>query len=150
MKGKYFNMSFWEKSTFAVLAGIVLVYGWYGLQVMALVNSDNTDLSAIRWLIFVTIVALIVIVAGAHIIIAIIEKKYFGEIDDGYDEREQLIEHRSNSTHTYTLSAGVVITIGFALYGASMFTIVNMLIGFHAVADVVKLSTKLIEYRRGM
>ncbi len=143
-------MSFWEKSTLAVLAGIVLVYGWYGMQVMALVSSGDTDLSAIKWLIFVTIVALIIIVVAAHIVIAILEKKHFGEIDDGYDEREQLIEHRSNSTHTYTLSAGVVITIGFALYDASMFTIVNMLVGFHAVADIVKLSAKLIAYRRGM
>jgi ABC-type amino acid transport system permease subunit len=109
-----------------------------------------TSLSAIKWLIFTTIVALIIIVAAAHIIIAIIEKKHTDEIDDGYDEREQLIEHRSNSTHTYTLSAGVVITIGFALFDASMFTIVNMLIGFHAVADIIKLSAKLIHYRRGV
>lgn len=143
-------MSFWEKSTLAVLAGIVLVYGWYGFQVMGLINSGETDLSAIRWLIFTTIVALIVIVAAAHIVIAILEQKQRGEIDDGYDEREQLIEHRSNSMHTYTLSAGVVITIGFALYDASIFTIVNMLIGFHAAADIIKLSAKLIDYRRGV
>lgn len=150
MKDGEFNMSFWEKSTLTILASILLVYGWYGFQVFGLISSGNTDLEAIRWLILITVIALVVIITGGHIIIAVLEKKHSGEVDDGYDEREQLIEHRSNTRHTYVLSSGVLVTIGFALFDASMFAIVNILIGFHALADVVKLGAKLIDYRRGV
>lgn len=143
-------MSFWEKSTLATLIGVILIYGWYGFQVLSFGGDEPLQLSDIRGTLLVTVIALVVLLVAAHILIAVIAKLRDGEIADEGDERDEIIRLKGTAIHDYVLSAGVVITIGFALFDATPFTLVNMLVGAIVLADIVHFSTMLVYYRRGI
>jgi len=143
-------MSFWEKSTLVTLAGVILVYGWYGFQVLGLSNGEPMQLADIRGTLLVTVIALVVLLAAAHILIAVIAKHRDGEVGDEGDERDDIIRLRGNVKHDYVLSAGVMITIGFALFDATSFTLVNLLLGSIVLADIIMAVTMLLDYRRGV
>lgn len=148
-------MSFHEKSNVTMLVAIVLVYGWYFLQMIGIaqhapVHEGLVALGTIAPVFAVTVVVLVVISIVAHIAIVVYEKRTYGVVDDKMDERDRLIELRGESRGGVVVSFGVLIAMGMLLIGNSAFLIANTLLAFLVVSEIVKGVSKLLDYRRGV
>lgn len=148
-------MSFHEKSNIAMLAAVVLVYGWYFMQMIAIaghapVEEEVVAFGTIAPKLTITVILIVVISIVAHVAIAVYEKQAYGQVDDKMDERDRLIELRGESRGGVIVSLSVLIAIGMLLIGNGTFWVANTLLAFLVVSEIVKGVSKLIDYRRGV
>lgn len=148
-------MSFHEKSNITMLIAVVLVYGWYFMQMIAIAGHAPVEQGLVAFgtiapMLTITVVLLVVISIVAHVAIAVYEKRAYGQVDDKMDERDKLIELRGESRGGVIVSFGVLIAIGMLLIGNGTFLVANALLAFLVVSEIVKGVSKLIDYRRGV
>lgn len=130
-------MSFREKSAWISIVAIVLVYGFYGFQ---LLHRVPTRLGVVAMLIGSTILMIIVSVVG-HILVA---RRV--EIPD---ERDRLIDARSTRFGYHAMAAGVWGLIFLALAAPQPAVVAYGALGAFILAELVRLGAQLVMYRRG-
>lgn len=139
-------MSFQEKSNLAVLAAVSLVFGGYFglvLPVMA-VNGVTPPAAMVGGVLAVMTVALIVLLVVAHILIAALAPKEAGR----EDERDRVIEMRSDARASYVLAAGVFAAMAMLWLEMPPFWVANALLGALTASEIVKGVLRAVAYRR--
>jgi hypothetical protein len=138
-------MSFREKSAWAAL---VTYGGVYGLYFTALANAWDAQWSQglSIGLMAAAVVALVVIATGLTIVAAILSPK---DANAPADERETLIELKSERVASYTLSVSVVCLIGALLIGWNPFLVANLLLASMVLSELVKALSQILSFRRG-
>jgi len=138
-------VSFREKSAWIAL---VTYGGVYGVYFVALTQGWDE-----RWgqglsigLMVAAVVALVVIATVLTIIAAIFSPK---QANAPADERETLIELKSERWASYTLSVGVVCLIGALLVGWNPFLVANLLLASMVLSELVKAIAQIAYFRRG-
>ena len=79
-----------------------------------------------------------------HVAVAIVSRT------DGRDERDRLIEWRAESNSSWILGAGVVMAICGLIVSVDAVWIAHFLLVSLLIAEVAKLGSQLVYYRRGV
>jgi len=138
-------MSFREKAAWIAVLAYALVFGGYFYSLW-----QSWD---VRWgaglslgLMVGAVVMLVIITAGLTIIVALLNPK---EADAPADEREKLIELKSERIASYTLSALLICLIGTLLVGWNGVLVANLLLGAMVIAELAKALAQIAYYRAG-
>jgi|ERR1700733_1155934 len=129
-----------EMSLSAQIAAIVLVYGFYGVQLR---GQSLTPLTAVATLIGITVL-MILISIGAHITISL----YAGP--QRIDERDRVVTLLGTRNAYHALSAGVWCILFLAIAHTPNLYIFYAIMGAFAFAELVRLSSQLVYYRLGV
>lgn len=139
-------MSFKEKSTLAMTGILVLVFGGYfSIVVGEVAQSPVRDVAWVGLMVPV-VVALVVLAAIAHALIAISAPSQAG----AEDERDRLLERRGAHVGGYVLAIGTVVGLGLAMVDAPTFWIAQALLASLVLGELAKSVTALALYRRGI
>jgi hypothetical protein len=136
-------MSFREKSAWITFAALALVYGVYFLLLWSNWDERLAQPMSIGLLIAAT-VALVTITVASHVLVAILEPK---NANARADEREIVIELRSERIASYVLSTGVVCLIGALLLGWNGALVANLLLACLVVSELVKAAAQIAFHR---
>lgn len=136
-------MSFEEKSTWAVLAAMILTYGGYYYDVFITQGGVMYDGYQARMIGMV--VVLIVLLIIGHVAIAIFEPKGAGESD----ERDRRINYFGEYVGGFALGAVTLTVLGMAMLEIPHFYIAHALLGGLVLSEIVTSLAKIWRYRRG-
>lgn len=139
-------MSFQEKSTWTMGAIMVMVYGWYFAVVFGRVGEQDVAEIVYRPLMLTTVLALVVLAAASHILIAIAAP---GEADRA-DVRDREINRYGEYVGGYVLGVAALVALGMAMFEVDHFWIANVILLGLVLSELVSLGTKVVLYRRGM
>lgn len=139
-------MSVEEKSAWIVSSAMVIVYGWYFTVVFGQVDSVDLRDIAYKTLMVVTVVALIVMIGGAHVVAALVNPKEADRID----ERDREINRRAEYVGGYVLGTGAFAALILAMVEVDHFWIANAILVALVLSEVVAGVTRIVLYRRGM
>ena len=137
-------MSFHGKSTALMLAIVIGVYGWYFVTVARWASVAPVAEIAYQPLMLATVVVLVILAVGGHILLAVIPP-YAGRQPD---ERDRLIEARGESIGGVVLGAGAVGGVFLAMAESDYFWIANTILLGLVLSEVVAGGAKFIYYRR--
>jgi hypothetical protein len=129
-----------EMSLSAQIAAIVLVYGFYGVQLW---GQSLTPVTAVATLIGITVLMILINIA-AHITIAL----YAGR--QRIDERDRVVTLQGTRNAYRALSAGVWCVLLLAIARVPNLYIFYAILGAFAFAELVRLSSQLVYYRMGV
>jgi hypothetical protein len=132
-------MSFREKGAWVQIVAILLVYGFYGAQ---LLGSTPTPMGAIVMLIGSTILMILISIAG-HTAIAMFSRP------EGVDERDQLVALRGTRNGFHALAAGVWCVIFLAIASPRPVLLAYAALGAFVLAELVRLVSQVVYYRTG-
>ena len=141
------NLSYREKIIWISLSSTVLIFGYYFFQAFKVFNNPDVENTTLISL-FISVVILISIIQVILIIILSIANKK--EAEKGGDEREKLIEAKATKISYFILSAGAWVTAFGILLTSSAFILINVLILFLVLAEIIGFSLQLIYYKRGI
>ena len=148
------DMSYQEKSILGSLLAMVIVYGYYFTNALRHADHAAFDVGSIGRLMF-TVIAIIVIEIVYHIILAIEAKP------EPKDERDLLIEGKAYRNAYFVVATGAALVIGYVIVAslvrdaaptrivATPFLLVNAMLLFMVLAELMKLGTQLLFYRKG-
>ena len=148
------EMSFQEKSIAGSLIAMLAVYGYYFAAVLRNIGQSEFAGSALGRLIF-AVVAIIIIEIVYHIVLSAATKPE-------KDERDVIIELKAYRNAYFAYGTGAffviacVIAAGFAqdVPPSHMifrpFLLVNLVLLFMVVAEIVKFVSQLLYYTRGL
>ncbi len=149
------DLSYQEKSILGSLLAMVIVYGYYFANALRHADEPEFGGGGIGRLIL-AVVAIIVIQIVYHIILALESKP------EPKDERDVLIECKAYRNGYFALATGAFLVIGAVILAAlardaapariiaTPFLIVNLVLLFMVLAELVKLLTQLFYYRKGL
>lgn len=144
-------MSFNEKSNIAMLATLILVYGWYfGTAAMSILGGGlppETALAVTDVKMILTVAAVIAIAIVSHIAIAIAAPS---EADDTMDERDRLIEMRGDQRGAYVLGVFAFMALVVTMVNLPAYLIANTILAGLVASELVKGVSRMIDYRRGV
>jgi hypothetical protein len=139
-------MTFQEKSALTMAAILVVVFGGYfALVVGEIAATPDRDVAYTGLLAGVAVVVTI-LAATSHVVLALL----FRSQANAHDERDRLIELRSERLAGYVLALGVWTGIGLAMAQVDAFWIAQALIGSLVAAEVLEGIVKVTLYRRGV
>jgi hypothetical protein len=138
-------MTFQEKSALTMTALLTLVFGWYFALVLGVVAGSPEREIAYTALMIVAAVILGILATVSHVILALL----YRSVADAYDERDRLVDLRSERIGGYILAVGVFAGIGLAMVRADRFWIAQALIAALVIAEITSGVVKLVLYRRG-
>jgi len=148
------DMSYQEKSIVGSLLAMLLVYGYYFAAVLRNVGQPEFAASGLGRLIL-AVIAIIVIQVVYQIVLALESKP------EPKDERDILIEAKAYRNGYFAFATGAFLVIGVVIAAGlardatptriivTPFLLVNLVLLFMVLAEVVKLVTQLLYYRRG-
>jgi hypothetical protein len=148
------DLSYQEKSILGSLLAMVVVYGYYFASALRHIDRAAFDSASIGRLMF-TVIAIIVIEIVYHIILAIETRP------EPKDERDLLIEGKAYRNAYFVVATGAALVIGYVIVAslvrdaaptrivATPFLLVNSMLLFMVLAEVMKLATQLLYYRKG-
>ena len=138
-------MSFKEKSSWIVLVGMLLLFGWYGWNFY---QSGGFG-EATGGVILGGIIVFIILVVAGHIVVAVLQAIATGkdDIDDSSDERDRSIELRGEQAGGLVLGIAVLATLGFCLI-SDQYLIASMLFMAMVFSEIVKNAWQVVLYRR--
>ena len=149
------NLSFKEKSIWATFISVLVIFGYYFVTVIQMSIRVSVSGADIGYLLLTVIILLAVVLVAFHIVLAIASKP------EPEDERDLLIEAKSNGAANLLLGMGVCFTIAALiiseLWGgrfmqdlARPFMMAHILLFSLFISEIVKLATQLFYYRRGV
>ena len=154
-------MSYQEKKSLTNIISSVVITTVYAVIIYqkyldgVLDDSNIFRFWAIVILIFIpiSIIARIIILIIYHILEAIVQtskgKDIDDVIDDVVDEREKLIQMKSNSISMYIFSLGFILALATQLFDVSNHLFFIVIITSGLIMDVVSESLMIRYYRRG-
>ncbi|PZO53423.1 MAG: hypothetical protein DCF16_06790 [Alphaproteobacteria bacterium] len=136
-------MSFREKSAWIALVTYGSVFGaYFFLLWQAWDESYGQGLSI--GLMVAAVIAFVVVVTTLTVIAALFNPK---AANAPADERETLIDLKSERIASYTLSVGVVCLIGALLLGWNAHLVANLLLASMVISELVKASAQIVYFR---
>ncbi len=135
------NLSFQEKSLWASLVAMVLVYGLYYLNVLPPVDGNMQ--SPHIWQFFKYMGLLVIIVAIGQIAVLIKNK------EEPVDERQKMIELKAGIVSSYILHGGVVVAIFVAFWVPGNFWFIHTINLVAVLAEVINYIQQLRAFRKG-
>lgn len=140
-------MSFHEKSNLAMLAIMLVVYGWYFVSSIGSIFGGlppETALAVTNVKMIATVLIVIAASIAAHIAIAIAAPS---QADDTADERDKLIEMRGDQRGGFALALFALLAMGAAMTAQPYYLVANLILAGLVVSEVVKGISKLVDYR---
>jgi len=137
------NPSFEEKSVIIQLAGLVVGLGAYFLTAGRLLASGVREMPAFAAVFAVAVVALVIFLIAGHILAAI------GSSPEETDERDRLIAWRAEHRSSWLLGAGVLAAVALMTVGVDNVWTANLLLLALTLSEILALTLRLIDYRRG-
>lgn len=135
-------MSFKEKSIWITLVTVVLVYGWYFLNLASVETLHWPDY---RRMMLGTVIALVLISVISHVVVAAMAPEEADELD----ERDRLIDRAGESIAGYFATAAALTGMGMAMFEIDHFFIANTILLGLVLAELVACALKILYYRRG-
>ncbi len=142
-------MSFRETSAWISLASLILVFGFYFYEVGVALRAAQPDPGDFLGQ-YIGSVVLVVIVQVVLSIIAAIVLRKSQDVRAARDERERLIELKSNRFAFYILQIGIVLTVIAIDVGVEPFVIGNCLVLTPVVGEIVRFGGQIVYYRLGL
>lgn len=139
-------MSFQEKSTWIMMVIMLAVYGWYFAVVFGQVAEADLGQIAYQGLMLATVLALVVLAAVSHIMVAVADPKGA----DKADVRDREINRYGEYIGGYVLGAGALGALALAMLEFDQFWIANAILASLVLSELVSLGTKIVLYRRGL
>lgn len=141
------DMTFEEKSTWAVAAVTALVYGWYFIKILG--DAARTPVAEIEYqgLLAAMVGVFVVLLIVSHAVITSVAASTGGF--EGSDERDQRIDRFGGYIGGYVLGAGMLVMLFLAMAETEYFWIANAALGIMVLAELVTFGTKIVLYRRG-
>lgn len=139
-------MSFQEKSAWAMLAALLITYGWYFADVLPQAMAGDIPLDAVDGKLLAMIVVVIVLSIIFHIVIAVTT----GGEDEAEDERDRLISWRADARSSYALGLGAVGALLMMLAGWPVFWIAHTLLAGLVLSEIVRSVLRIADYRFGL
>ena len=148
------DLSYQEKGILGSLVAMVAVYGYYFASVLRDTSHPEFGGGSLARLVF-AVVVIIVIEIVYHIVLALESKP------EPKDERDILIECKAYRNAYFLLASGAFLVIGSVIMASLMrdatptrivatpFLIVNLVLFFMVLAELMKFLTQLFYYRRG-
>lgn len=137
------RMAFREKQAWISLITYGVVFGAYFFLLWRSWDESYGQGLSIGLLV-AAVLALIVVAAALNIAAALFTPK---EANAPADERETLIELKTERIASYTLSAGVVCLIGALLIGWNGFLVANLLLASLVISELVKALAQIAYFR---
>jgi hypothetical protein len=150
------DMTFQEKSILGSLTFTVVLFGYYFIKFFQLVITESSDaIEALPAVMIEVVVALIIVEASYHSIIAI------GKKSAEPDEREQLIAARATQISYYVLVSVCIFAVGHLMFDtvfasagrASILTTplvsANLVLFAIILAEITGFGVQLFYLRRG-
>jgi len=141
-------MSFNEKTTLGVLIATIVVFGWYFIEAAGLMAAGTTsvdDFSLSMWVMLGLYIAMII---AATIISAIMSRDEGDEMGE-VDERDEMIDARSERIGSYIQGAGLFGILVLVTLEYSTFIIAHAILALMAVSTIVTFGLRFYLYRRG-
>lgn len=141
-------MSFNEKTTLGVLIATIVVFGWYFIEAAGLMAAGTTsvdDFSLSMWVMLGLYIAMII---AATIISAIMSRDEGDEMGE-VDERDEMIEARSERIGSYIQGAGLFGILVLVTLEYSTFIVAHAILALMAVSTITTFSLRFYLYRRG-
>jgi hypothetical protein len=138
-------MSFKGRVTAVMLVTLIIVYGWYFLQVLFAASTTPIDEIAYQALMFIVVVVLVVLaIVGISVVGALAPND-----TDEEDERDRLIEMRGDQAGGYMLAIGALFALGMTMVEVEYFWIANTLLAGLVLSEIGKAGLMVAAYRRG-
>ncbi|MFT6754407.1 MAG: putative membrane protein [Candidatus Azotimanducaceae bacterium] len=138
------EMSFKEKSAWVMLIALVLGGLCYCAAVMSMSSANGTLAPPNLPAVAIYSVILIIITVIGHIVIAIMAPK---DANAMVDERERIISDRASHRSGYVFSVGVLLSLGFYLFGYNGNILFYAVLGSLMVAQLTECVFQIISYR---
>lgn len=141
-------MSYQAKSTAAMLAIYVLVYGLYFSKMATAASAGPVDGIAYGTLLACMVGLLVALTVVANIVIAALAPKNA----DGAlaDERDRLIELRGAYKGSFMVATSAVGAMFLAIAEVDTFWIAHLLLLGLVLGEILKAAAMLVDYRRGL
>jgi hypothetical protein len=142
-------MSFRETSAWISLISLLAVFGFYFTLVGRSLEADVPPPAFLGE--YIAVVMLLVIVQVAlHVIAAIVTRANGGDMETVRDEREKLIELKSNRFGYFIMLSGAVLVAGAIGFGVPGYWTANALVLSVAMAELARFGAQVIYYRMGV
>ena len=143
------DLTFQEKSLWASLLTTLILFGvYFVLAFQIILNPEVGDLPerfSIGALFTITVIVVIVIETVVHTVLAITNRP------DIEDERAKLISLKATRNGALILAVGVWISFaGLAFTGYSSMLIAHVLLSSFILAEIVRFSSQLVYFQRGV
>ena len=138
-------MSLKARTTVVMLVVLLIVYGWYLIQILMAASTAPVVEIPYQWLLLVTVGILVVLSVVDMTVLAILARREADQEDD----RDNLIEMRSDQVGGYVLAVAAFAAIGVAMVEGSSFWIAQLLLAGLVLSELVKSVVMLGAYRRG-
>ena len=139
-------MSFHEKSAWAMLGIIIVVYGWYFAGIQGQVGAVEVGQIEYQGAMLRTVLTLVGLAIAAHILIAVVGEK--GE--DTADERDKVINRYGEYIGGYAMGVTALVALALSALEYPHFWIANVILAGLVVSEAVSLVTRIFLYRRGV
>ena len=144
---KSLNLSFEEKSTWASLAIILIVFSGYFSQVYDGLIDGTLDKAAVTGLFFGTVVTVVILEIVLHIVIAAFNHR---DADQPRDERDRLFAVKAGNISGWVLGIAVLIIAAHTfIQDLDSTWVANLLLFAVFVSQVTSYTLQLVYYRRG-
>ena len=137
------NASFEEKSVWIQLISMVLMLGGYFVVAGTMLAGGVSQIVAFVPLFVVAVVLQVVLMVVGYTVVAIASRP------EGRDERDRLIEWRSESHSGWLLAVGVLAAVTALVFPIDRVWIADLLLMSLFASQVLKFVLQLISYRRG-
>jgi hypothetical protein len=139
-------VSFREKSAWIAFIAYALVFGVYFFALWQAWDPAYGQPLSIALLV-TAMIAFIIVVTALTVIAALTNPK---AANAPADEREKLIDLKAERAASYTLSAGVMLSMTGLLFGFNAFLIANVLLASLVAAELVKAGWQIAAFRTGV
>ncbi len=141
------NLSYQEKSIWISLFSTVLIFAYYFFRFTNEIGQPEMDESAIIRLFILAVILIVSIEIASQSVVAGIFHKDASITDD---ERVTLIKLKATRVSYYFLVLGIWVT-GFCLFlDLSALILVNIMMFFFILAEIIGFVAQLIYYQRGV
>ncbi len=148
--GAKMPMSFRETSAWISLISLLGVFGFYFTVVGRSLEADVMPPPAFLGEYTAAVILLVIVQVALHIIAAIVTRASGGDMETARDERERLIELKSNRFGYFILLSGTVMVAGAIGLGAPGYWTANALVLSVALAELVRFGAQVVYYRMGV
>jgi hypothetical protein len=135
--------SFEEQSVWIQLAGLTISFAGYLFVASRMLASGVTSVLPFAAVLGVSVTLLIVILVGGHVVAAVASRP------EGRDERDRLIEWRAEARSGWLLATGVIVGVGCMVVGVPNVWTANLLLMSLYLAEMLRLTLQVLDYRRG-
>lgn len=141
------NLSYREKIIWVSLISTILIFGYYFIQAFKVFTNPDIENISLLSLFLGLVIFITVIQVTLIITLSIVNRK---EAKADGDERDKLIETKATRISHFILSAGAWTTAFGILITSSAFILINVLILFLIISEIVGFSLQLFYHRRGL